>query len=173
LPCLHFELNEEWILRGSEAIARADDAALRRNSATRVRDVREYVERYGEDRIRIRYHGGIGDDSRFLLHGPAIWQTRDRRVVREAIYVFGELSDRETFRDPRGTLLWTREHRPADRSMEWTTYWPDGAVRTRSIWRDGHAEGAAVMLAPDGREQMRVEFEHGRVKSVHGAPAEY
>jgi len=173
VPCLHFELNEEWILRGSDAIARADDSTLRRNSATRVRDVREYVERYREDRIRIRYHGGVGDDGRFLWHGPAVWMTRDRRVVREATYVLGELSGRESFRDPRGTLLWTRDHRPADRSMEWTSYGPDGKVRTRSTWRDGRAEGTAVMLAPDGRELIRGEFEHGRVRAVSGIPAEY
>jgi len=171
-PCLHFELNEEWILRGSEEVARADDATLRRNSATRVRDVREFVEHYVDGRVRLRYSGGIGNDGRFLLHGPTQWLTPDGHVQREATYSLGELSGRETFRNERGTLLWTREHRPADRTVEATTYWPNGAGRTRSTWRDGHPEGTATLLARDGREQMRVEFEHGRVKSVHGAPDE-
>jgi hypothetical protein len=57
--------------------------------------------------------------------------------------------------------------------VELLTHWPDGAVRTRSTWRDLHAEGTAVLLAPDGREQMRVEFVRGRVQAITGTPGEY
>src|SRR5436190_24292744 len=51
-PCLHFEFNEEWIQRGDEHIAPPDDAILRRNTARRVRDVREFTERDAEARVR-------------------------------------------------------------------------------------------------------------------------
>ncbi len=172
-PCLHFEFNEEWILRGSDEIARADDAALRRNSATRLREVREFVEHYVDGRARLRYSGGIGDDGRFLLHGAAQWLTPDGHVQRDASYALGELSGRETFRDAAGTLLWTRDHRPAGRLVDHVTYWPTGAVRTSSTWRDSKPEGTATLLAPDGREQMRVEFERGLVKTILGFPGEY
>jgi hypothetical protein len=171
-PCLHFELNEEWILRGDERIARADDAALRRNPASQVRDVREFVERDAAGRVRLRYSGGIADDGRFVLHGKCRWHLPDGRVQREADYALGVLTGRETMRDAGGALAWTREH-AADGANEFTTYWPGGGVRTRSSWRDLRAEGVARLFASDGREQMRVEFEHGRLKSVTGEPGEY
>ena len=171
-PCLHYEFNEDWILRGDEQIAAAGDAVLRRNTATQVRDVREFVERDTEGRVRLRYSGGIANDGRFLLHGPCVWLLADGHSRREAYYTLGALSGRETFRDGSGNLTWTREHR-ADGSTEFVTYWPNGAARTRSTWRDLHAERIALLFAPDGREQMRVELEHGRVKSITGNTAEY
>jgi hypothetical protein len=93
-------------------------------------------------------------------------------VQREADYALGVLTGRETMRDAGGALAWTREH-AADGANEFTTYWPGGGVRTRSSWRDLRAEGVARLFASDGREQMRVEFEHGRLKSVTGEPGEY
>ena len=171
-PCLHFELNEEWILRGDERLARADDATLRRNSATLVRDVRDFVERDAQGRVRLRYSGGIADDGRFLLHGASTWLLPDGRPQRTATYALGGLTGRETFHAPDGALAWTRDHR-RDGTSEHVTYWPTGGERTRSSWRDFHAEGPAVLLAPDGREVMRAEFAYGRVKSVIGDPTDY
>ena len=172
-PCLHFELNEAWILHGDETIAHADDASLRRNTAGRVRDVREFVERDDSGHVRLRYAGGIADDGRFVLHGKCTWLLPDGRVQREANYALGMLTGRETFRDPHGELVWTREHGTGPTAPStFTTYWSGGAVRTRSTWRDLHAEGAAVLLTPEGREQMRVEFERGRVKAMTGEPGE-
>lgn len=171
-PCLHFEFNEEWILRGDARLAAAGDADLRRNSATRVRDVREFVERDTAGRIRLSYAGGIADDGRFVLHGPCAWFLPDGRRQREARYELGELTGRETFHAADGSLAWIRDHR-ADGATEFMTYWPGGGVRTRSLWRDRHAEGPAVLLASDGREVMRAEFEHGRVISIKGEPGEF
>ena len=170
-PCLHFELNEEWILRGDARLALADEAQLRGNSATRVRDVRDFVERDAEGRVHLRYAGGIADDGRFLLHGSASWLLPDGRPQRTATYALGVLTARETFYASDGALAWTREHR-SDGASDRATYWPTGGVRTRSSWRDFHAEGPAVLLAPDGREVMRAEFEYGRVKSVTGNPTD-
>jgi formylglycine-generating enzyme required for sulfatase activity len=171
-PCLHFEFNEEWILRGDEKIAHADDATLRRNSATRIRDVREFVERDAEGHVRLRYAGGIADDGRFLLQGACTWLHPNGATQREANYVLGVLAGKEVFRDAKGEVRWTRDHRP-NGANEFVTYWPGGAVRTRSSWRDLHAEGSAVLLRPDGKEQMRVELEHGRIKSITGTPGEF
>lgn len=173
-PCLHFEFNEAWILAGDETIARADDATLRRNTATRVREVREWIERDATGRIRLRYSGGIADDGRFVLQGKATWFLADGKAQRVADYALGVLVGRETFRDATGTLAWTRDHgADAATPTTFTTYWPNGAVRTRSTWRDLHAEGPATLYAPDGREVMRAEFAHGRVESVTGSPEEY
>ncbi|MBI5693436.1 MAG: SUMF1/EgtB/PvdO family nonheme iron enzyme [Verrucomicrobia bacterium] len=173
-PCLHFELNEAWILHGDEAIAGADDATLRRNPAARLRDQREWTERDAAGRIRLHYAGGIADDGRFLLHGRCSWYLPDGRVQREADYALGVLVGRETMRDQDGHLVWVREHGgSATATTTFTTYWPEGTMRTRSTWRDLHAEGPAVLLAPDGREVLRAEFARGRVRSITGDPEEF
>ena len=173
-PCLHFELNEAWILRGDEKSAPAADPSLRRNTATQIRDVREFVERDDAGQVRLRYAGGIANDGRFVLHGSCSWLLPNGRVQREASYALGALTGRESCRDTRGELVWTREHGAEPAALTtFTTYWPGGAIRTRSTWRDLHAEGSAVLLTPEGREQMRAEFEHGRVKTITGEPGEF
>ncbi len=171
-PCLHFELNEAWILHGDEATASTDDARLRANSAKSVRAVHDYVEHNAEGRITLRYAGGIGDDGRFLLHGPATWYLPDGRVQRKASYALGRLAGMETFNGPDGIRQWTREH-AADGTMVWTNYWPNGQVRTRSTWQDTHAEGPAVLHDPSGREIYRVEFQHGLPVKETGNPSDY
>lgn len=171
-PCLHFEFNEEWILRGSDEIAQADDACLRRNTATRVREVREYVERDSAGTVRLRYSGGVADDGRFVLHGHCSWFYRDGRVWRDADYALGALTGRETLRDPTGARIWTRSYR-TDGTVDFVSYWPNDELRTRSTWRDLHAEGVAVLYGPNAHEQMRVEFERGRVKKITGVPGEW
>jgi hypothetical protein len=169
-PCLHYELNEAWILRGDN---RPDnDAALRANTANSIRDVREYVEHDSEGRIALRYSGGIGNDGRFLLHGRSVWFHPEGSIQREATYALGELAGIEKFHDRDGTLLWQRELR-ADGSIVWTNFWPGGKVRTRSTWRDMHAEGTAVLSGPDGREIYRVDFLRGIPVNESGTPGEY
>jgi len=169
-PCLHFELNEAWILRGEDPPS--DDLALRASHATTVRDVRTYRDHDQAGRLRLSYAGGVGDDGRFLLHGPAVWYDPDGRVQREAAYRLGRLTGLESFTGPDGHRQWTRDHR-GDGSLLWTTYWPDGQVRTRSTWRDSHAEGEAVLHDPAGREIYRVTFQRGLAVSERGDPGEH
>lgn len=169
-PCLHFELNEAWILHGEDSPG--DDAALRANSATVIRDVREYVEFDATGRPALRYAGGIGDDGRFLLHGDCRWYHPNGGVQREARYALGALVGNETHYDADGAPAWTRQHRD-DGSMLWTTFWPNGKIRTQSTWRDTHAEGTAFLHDPSGREIYRVEFARGIPVGEKGDPGEY
>jgi hypothetical protein len=167
-PCLHFELNEAWILHGDASPG--DDAALRANSATAIREVRDYVEHDAAGHVTQRYQGGIGNDGRFLLHGAQVWYQPDGKVQREASYALGQLTGMEKFyRD--GVLSWQRDHR-ADGSVVWTNYWPNGRVRTQSNWRDLHAEGTAVLNDAAGKEIYRVDFEHGVPVREAGNPGE-
>lgn len=168
-PCLHYELNETWILHGDDP--KGDDTALRANSATAIRDVREFAEHDSEGRLTMRYSGGIGNDGRFLLHGPCVWFRPDGGVQRESTYALGVLTGIEKFFDASGAVLWQRDHR-GDGSVVWTNYWPDGKVRTQSTWRDMHAEGTAVLNDPSGAEIYRVEFNRGIPATESGSPGE-
>lgn len=167
-PCLHYELNEAWILHGDDPSG--DDAALRANPATAIRDVREYVEHDAAGRVSQRYSGGIGNDGRFLLHGVQTWYQPDGKIQREANYTLGQVTGMEKFyRD--GVLQWQRDHR-SDGTTVWTNYWPNGRVRTQSNWRDLHAEGTAVLNDDAGKEIYRVDFEHGVPVRESGNPGE-
>lgn len=169
-PCLHFELNEAWILHGDDPAD--DDPGLRANSASSVRDVRMFVEHDEQGRKRMRYSGGIGNDGRFLLHGPCLWFHGNGAIQREANYRLGVLHGNETMYSNDGDVLWTREHK-VDGSMVWTNFWPTGEVSTRSIWRDMHADGPAALHDPSGREIYRVNFKQGIPGAEDGAPGEY
>ncbi|MCB1103716.1 MAG: SUMF1/EgtB/PvdO family nonheme iron enzyme [Cephaloticoccus sp.] len=168
-PCLHYELNEAWILDHPPA---PDESALRTNSATAIRHVRSYAEHDAAGNLVRHYSGGIGNDGRFLLHGPVTWRYPDGTVQREATYRFGTLTGLETVYDESGRRLWTRDHQ-ADGTTEFTRYWPDGAVRNHSTWRDLHAEGPAVLCNEHGQEIYHVNFEHGAPVSETGDPGEY
>jgi hypothetical protein len=169
-PCLHYELNEAWILHGDD---RPDeDSVLRANSATSIRDVREFVEHDSRGKPTLRYSGGVGNDGRFLLHGPSMWYHRNGTIQRTASYALGEVTGIEKFFDAAGVLLWTRDHRD-DGSTVWTNLWPNGKARTKSTWRDMHAEGVAVLSDPSGKEVYRVEFKRGIPVHESGAPGEY
>lgn len=169
-PCLHFEMNEAWILHGAD-LPKAD-AALRANSAKSIRHVQEHVECDEAGRVRQRYSGGIGDDGRFLLHGAVAWFYPDGKLQREATYELGRLTGSEKYYSPEGRLVWERDHQ-SDGDTTWTNYWPDGGVRTRSTWRDMHAEGEAVLRDPSGKQVYSVRFEHGVPVSSDGDPGEY
>lgn len=171
-PCLHYELNEAWILHGPHENVGLSEPQFRANSATGIRDVRHHVEFDSAGRIVQEYDGGIGNDGRFLLHGPSRWYYPDGRLQRQAVYELGRLVGTEEFLAPNGRTQWTREHR-ADGSMLWTIFWPDGTIRTRSQWRDLHAEGPAVLHDPAGREIYRVDFERGLPVRETGSPGEY
>ncbi|MGH8017423.1 MAG: SUMF1/EgtB/PvdO family nonheme iron enzyme [Opitutaceae bacterium] len=170
-PCLHYAFNEAWILHGDKS-APPDEAALRRSTATTIRDVREYRDYDAHGRLRQIYHGGIANDGRFVFHGAVTWYRADGTLQRQALYQLGALQGAESYRAPDGSLISTREHRP-DGTVVQTTFWPSGAVHTRSNWRDLHAEGIAVVHAPDGKEVYRVEFNHGEVRSETGDPGEF
>ena len=77
-----------------------------------------------------------GDDGRFLFHGASTWYRADGTLQRQATYALGQLQGRETCRRPDGTVALTREHQ-RDGTVVQTTYWPSGAVRTRSSTING------------------------------------
>lgn len=71
-PCLHFEMNEAWIL--SEDTGEKPDAELMKSTTTSISDVSDFEEKYPGGQVRLAWSAGIGDDGRYLLgHG---WEYR-------------------------------------------------------------------------------------------------
>jgi hypothetical protein len=148
-PCMHFEMNEAWIL--SDDPAPEDEAALR-PAATVVRDVRVHEERHPNGRVRLRWQSGVGDDGRSLLHGQETWFYPDGHKQYEATWSLGRKTGLETYWRPDGRREW-QWRRTGDGRAIWTQWWENGRRKAESSWRNDHAEGPARLYDRRGRLQ--------------------
>lgn len=125
-PALDFEFNEAWIL---------SDAPTPDVGETTISGVQEYRENYSDGKPRIIWHAGIGSDGRYLLDGAESWFYPDGSKQREAEYHLGKLTGTETYLMPDGAKSWEWQHN-SDGTAVWTTWWPNGAMRSQSTWID-------------------------------------
>ncbi len=160
-PCLHFELNEAWIL-ADERVPH-DPARLMTNPATTIRGVQRYEEKYESGRPRIVWHAGIGNDGRYLLHGRETWYYPDGRKQYEATYALGRKVGTETFYRANGSKAWQWRH-SADGASTWTQWWTDGQKKAESTWRNFHADGPAKTWDANGKLISSVNFQKGRIE---------
>jgi antitoxin component YwqK of YwqJK toxin-antitoxin module len=93
-PCLHFAMNEAWIL--SDEKQELSDEALMKSSAHQIRAAKIFEEKYPNGNIRIQYSGGIDDDGRFLLEGSETWFYENDKKQYEANFYLGKKVGLET-----------------------------------------------------------------------------
>ncbi len=158
-PCLHFELNEAWILAPAAPAPRA--AALLASSATDVPEALSYRETYPDGKPRITWQGGCADDGRFLMHGTETRYFPDGRKQYEATYRLGRKTGAETLWREDGTAHEQGQHREDGVSV-WTQFWPSGKKRAESSWRGAFADGPATCWAADGSVASRARFANGQ-----------
>lgn len=132
-PALQFELNEAWIL--SPDTMADDDPRMDESRATAIAQVTEHEEVYPDGSPRIVWSSGAANDGRVLLQGREVWFYPDGAKQREADYRLGRKVGRETYWAPNGVKRWEWNHQ-ADGVSDWTTYWPDGTLRSTSSWRN-------------------------------------
>ena len=162
LPCLHFELNEAWILAPATNTPR--DAILMRSVATAVADAKEYTEAYPTGQPRVIWSGGVADDGRFLLHGNETRFYADGQKQYTATYRRGRKTGTEKLWRSDGSVAWQFQHQDDQQSL-WTQFWPNGTKKAESLWRGKLADGLAVCWDPSGKELSRVRFAAGQMKS--------
>ena len=138
-PCLHFEMNEAWIL--SDDTEELSDDDLMRSSATSISDIKIYEERCSDGVIRLRYSAGIADDGRYLLHGTETWFYPNGNKQREANYKLGYKVGKETYWSSDGKKLWEWQHNEDGTSI-WTQWNEDGKIKSKTIWRNFICEGS-------------------------------
>jgi hypothetical protein len=153
-PCLHFEMNEAWIMDRSEATAPT------RSRATHIVDLRASEERYANGHLRSRWSGGVADDGRYLLHGPEVWFYPDGGTQWVAEYSLGRKVGKETYWLPDGSKLWEWQHDGAGGGI-WSRWRGDGS-RTRSEWRKFRCQGTATIQDASGRVTSELSFRRGR-----------
>jgi hypothetical protein len=134
-PCLHFAMNEAWILSKDTGDGKATDEELMRNTAADISAVESYCERYPDGGLKVKFSGGVGSDGRFLLHGEQIWYYPDGTRQRRAFYDKGRKTGTETYWSFDGSRHYQWLHSD-DGSSVWTQYGPGGQERAQSTWRN-------------------------------------
>jgi hypothetical protein len=160
-PCLHFALNEAWIL--SDQKDEFSDNVLMKSSATRIDEVHRYEEKYPNGNIRIQYSGGIADDGRFLLAGTETWFYENGIKQYEATFQLGKKVGLESYWNQAGTKMWEWNYLP-DGTAVWTQWWENGKKKAESRWRNGRCEGVARRWSFEGKLVSEVEFVDGNIK---------
>jgi hypothetical protein len=160
-PCLHFELNEAWILEGDPA--ERPDSELMASKATTISEVKSYRENYPDGSPKITWSGGISDDGRFLLDGTETWFYEDGSKQWEATYRLGTKVGMETYWAPEGQRIWSWEHL-ADGSSAWRQWWRNGCKKAESSWREFHADGTARLWDSTGKLVSEKTFRRGQME---------
>ncbi|MBM3934491.1 MAG: hypothetical protein FJ319_09350 [SAR202 cluster bacterium] len=164
-PCLHFEMNEAWILE--------KDNQPQSPAPTAVGVSEKHVERHLNGNPRVTWSDASDSRGGLLLHGIETWHYEDGTPQYEVRYVSGLKTGTETYCYPSGKVKWTKEWQPAkggthptgltstDRTMVWTQYWSNGNVKAQSRWRNNVAEGPAELWSPEGDLSASVAFRDG------------
>ncbi len=159
-PCLHFAMNEAWIL--SDDTEESSDEVLMKSSASQIALVKTFEEKYPDGGIKIRYSGGIADDGRFLLEGKETWYYENGLKQYEATFQLGQKIGLETYWNQAGNKVWEWNHL-ADGTAIWTQWWQNGHKKAESSWRNGRCEGMAKRWSFEGKLIDEVKFIGGEM----------
>jgi hypothetical protein len=157
-PCLHFELNEAWILAPDRP--KPADSALMSSAATAVAVTKEVRESFPDGKPRLVWSGGLADDGRFLLHGKETRFDAAGQKRYEASYHLGLKTGDETVWRAEGSVVSQWRHRDDGVSV-WTQFWPNGSKKAESHWRGKLADGTAVCWDAAGQTVSRARFAAG------------
>lgn len=158
-PCLHFELNEAWILAPDAPAPR--HAALLKSAATLVAAPQEHRESNPDGNPLAVWSVGVANDGRLLLHGTETRFFPDGGKQYEAAYRLGRKTGSETRWRADGSVQEQWQHREDGVSV-WTHYWPGGAKKAESHWRGLFADGPATCWSADGTVASRARFVNGQ-----------
>jgi hypothetical protein len=163
-PCLHYEMNEAWILSD------LGDLAAENSGGT----VKEFSENYPNGKVRSQWSARICPNGRYLLDGKEVDFYENGAKSHEVFYVNGRKSGDETYWSAGGAKIWTWKHDLNKNRAVWTQYWPNGSRKCESAWntkpmaRDLKrsffgmvADGAAKQWDESGALKSSVTFANG------------
>lgn len=154
-PCLHFEMNEAWLL--SDDPVQRTDQELMANTARHIQDIREFKECFADGAPKLTWSAGTGDDGRYLLHGTETWYYPDGKKQYEAQYVLGQKTGMETLWRPDGSRQWEWAH-DSDGESRWLQWWENGTKKAESTWKDFRAVGVARTWNRDGTPAIEMDM---------------
>ena len=123
-PCLHYELNEAWIMSDAKDIA----------AETAGGSIKTFSEKYPGGAPRSTWSARIRPNGRYLLEGTETSFYENGQKEHEATYENGRKNGTETFWAADGTKLWSWSHNPQKNTSTWVHYWSNGRKRIESAW---------------------------------------
>ncbi|MFO1487886.1 MAG: exo-alpha-sialidase [Verrucomicrobiota bacterium] len=123
-PCLHYELNEAWILSNAGEIAAENSGGK----------VQKFSENYPNGKLRSRWSARICPNGRYLLEGKQTDYFENGKKQHEVTYAAGRKTGTETFWAADGSKRWTWSHDLKRHQSVWTQYWPNGRKKLQSTW---------------------------------------
>ena len=76
------------------------------------------------------------------MHGEEKWYYKEGSVQYSAEYRKGLKINDEIYWNFDGTKIWSK-HYNVNGTMIWKNYWKNGNIKSKSTWRNFHAEGTA------------------------------
>lgn len=135
LPCLHYELNEAWIL------SECGDILPEKKGGS----IKHFSELYKSGHLKSKWTARICPNGRYLLHGKMFDYYDNGKIQHIASYVNGRKNGEETFWSKEGVKLWSWKRDLEKNQGIWTHYWPNGVKAIESNWN----------LMPEARDLKR------------------
>ncbi len=162
-PCLHFEMNEAWIL----CDAPANPGQFKISAEWRKREDLDTF--YPNGKLRGSYEGKVTKDGHYRLDGPERWLYDNGQVQYEVTYQDGKKVGSETYWTPDGKMKWRWDHN-TDGTSIWSQYWTNGNRKSQSTWRNFRCVDDAFLWDRAGKLIRRTRFVDGY--AVESAEAE-
>lgn len=160
-PCLHFEMNEAWILSKEEQVEMGHEDLLKSPDCP-ISNIQKYEERYPDGKVWIAYGGGFCEDGRYLLHGNENWYYKNGQKQYEAVYHHGRKISREIYWNFDGQKCWEWEFLE-NNTAKWIQWWPNGIKKSESYWSGIKCEGPAKIWDKAGKLISSVIFKDGKI----------
>jgi hypothetical protein len=156
-PCLSFEFNESWILKGNAPVI---DIHKDSPPVENISDVKKYQEKYSSGKLKAEYSAGIANNGRYLLEGKETFYYENGKIKKEATFSKGNKIGIETYFNPNGKKIWQWEYN-TDGTSKWTNYWVNGNKKSESFWKDKKCFGTATEWNQNGKVIHQVNFIDG------------
>lgn len=124
LPCLHYELNEAWIMSDKGDITPETTGGI----------VRKFSEKYANGKLKSTWSARICTNGRYLLHGEQTDYYENGTVQHKVKYKNGRKTGLETFWMPNGKKAWNWQRNLKTNRGIWIHYWPNGKKKIASTW---------------------------------------
>ncbi|MEO8720446.1 MAG: SUMF1/EgtB/PvdO family nonheme iron enzyme [Ginsengibacter sp.] len=146
-PCVEFAFNEAWIMAPEENDL--DENKLLRNTATGVKNIKRYEEKYPNGQLKAVWFSGIGNDGRYLLNGTETWYYPTGSKQWEAKFDKGKKTGDEIYWDANGNKIWSWNN-GEDGLNIWTHWYKNGKKKSESTWKDKSCVGLATEWSKNG-----------------------
>jgi len=123
-PCLHYEMNEAWILSDAADIAPENSGGT----------VKNFSEHYANGKLRSEWSARICPNGRYLLDGQQIDYYEDGVRQHVVNYQAGRKTGKETCWAENGATLWIWTHDLKTNHSVWQQYWANGHKKFESTW---------------------------------------